>query len=167
MKITTSIILTLLLLSCGKDWTEHERFISESDCNVYNHEVISESLNDYTVEYIDTLNASGCVKTQLSNDYLLNIEEGYFISVYPKHPKYNIDLIESLRRKYQHPNSRLSSFGRFGNKIILTISKKYINPQDKTFHNQYFEWKFIYLSNKNGWRADSTKVSSMWPWAEE
>lgn len=167
MKITTIILLILLFLSCGKDWTEHERFMSESDCYVYKHEVISESLNDYTIEYIDSSNASECVKTQLNNCYLLNINDSHYLSVYPKHPKYNLDLIESLIKKYQQPNSRMSSFTRHGNKISLTISKKYINSRDKIFNNQYFEWKFIYLSFNNGWKTDSTTVTSMWPWTEK
>jgi len=167
MKILLLVVLVALFAACREDVTQHEGFMGESDCLVYTDDVVTETLNNYTVDFIDTVKASGCVKTQLSNSFLLNISKSYYLRVYPEHPKNNIQLIKRLIKNFNNNDSRLSSFSRFGNRIMLTLDKKFINPLDKTFHNSFMEWKFVYVTmNGNQWKIDSSEITSLWPWAE-
>lgn len=165
MKLRLLIIITLILLSCSEDNSYHEKFMSSSDCFVYKREVISESFNKYTVEYIDTSKASGCVKSQLNDVYLLTISSDYFITVAPNHPANNIYVIESFMKRFNNDSIRLSNFYKERNRVYLTLSRRYQNIQDSSFNNRFMEWKHVFCSKKGKyWKIDSTRLTTLLPW---
>ncbi|HLU84267.1 MAG TPA: hypothetical protein VKZ45_02235, partial [Vicingaceae bacterium] len=115
--------LSFSLSSCTiGELEKHEDFMSRSDCFVYKNEVEVEDYDFGRVEFIDTTKASGCVKTQLSNVYLL-YQDTTCIAVYNQHPKNNITDIERFKKMYRTDTTQLSDYVKFDTGITLTISR--------------------------------------------
>jgi hypothetical protein len=167
MKKTNSILLIALLCGCTIGEPErHNDFMSQADCFVYKYEVEDESLGNYRVEYIDTSEASGCVKTFLLDTYLLYDDKSYIV-VSPNHPKYYLKEIEKYKSEYKTDTTRLSGFSLEDDKqLALTVSKEYYNSGKKS--TEYHDWEYIILSkDRNGWKIDSSCKIKMWPWSNE
>lgn len=144
----TFIALTLLLSSCMnimKEPEKHKDFMSHCDCFVYENEVETENYDFGRVELIDTTKASGCVKEQLSNVYLLYFDT-ICIAVYNQHPKQNIKTIEFFIKKYQTDTTRLSDFVQLGTSIRITVDRLCKDQNDKTYNGTYTWWRNIEFS---------------------
>jgi hypothetical protein len=109
---------------------EHKDFETYCDCRVYNREINKEIFPFGRVEFVDTSKASGCVKEQLKNVYLLYYDT-ICIAVYNEHPKNNIKLIEDLIKKHQTDTTKLSDFAKFNNSIRITVDRLCEDKADK------------------------------------
>lgn len=119
----------------------HNDFMTLSDCFVYENEVIVEYFDFGRVEYIDSNEASGCVKTQLKDMYLLYYK-GKVVTVYNRHPKEIIYPIKLLFKEHQTDTTRVSGIAYFDSKIKLTIDRL-CKDNDDLFYNEYVWWRNI------------------------
>lgn len=147
---------------------KHDKFMEQSDCNVYVDEVVSEPIAHGKVEFIDTIKASGCVKKQLANTYLLYYDDIY-VAVYNNHPKDNFKLIEQFIRQYHTDSTDLSCFGKWDSVVHLTIAKKCIKPSDNYANGKYFDKTIINLSQQdNKWvLTKREELINHYPWQEK
>ena len=148
--IVLIFVLTMLNSSClffmGMGESEkHKDFMSQCDCFVYENEIETESFDFGRVEFINKSKASGCVKEQLSNVYLLYYDT-ICLAVHNQHPKQNINTIESFIKKYQSDTTRLSSFVQFDSSLRITIDRICNDPNDKYYNNRYVWWRAIEYS---------------------
>jgi hypothetical protein len=144
------IILTFGLIfsltSCFmKVQEKHQDFMNHCDCFVYENEVKSEIFSFGRVEFIDTSIASGCVKEQLKNVYLLHYDT-ICVAVYNIHPKNNIKLVEELIKKYQTDTTRLSDFVKFDSSIRITVDRLCKDKNDNIYKGKYVWWRDIEYS---------------------
>lgn len=103
-------VLSSIISSCLMEEPDrHHLFESISDCSVYEYEVESDSFLFGTVEYIDTSKASGCVKSQLQNKYLLHLNDSTIV-VYRDHPKNHIQKLNKNYQEYLKDTSKLMDF---------------------------------------------------------
>lgn len=159
MKSSYILILAFLLVSCSfLNDPEHDDFEMHSDCRVYQSEVSTERYSFGRVEFIDTNNASGCAKQQLSNTYLL-YKDTFCVVIYNEHPKKDIKVIEDLINKFRSDTTRLATFAKFDDGIRITVSRVCKDISDSYNWGRYVEWKDIEYATFNG--AYSKKKDSL------
>ncbi len=162
------IQITCLLTSCfRREPKKHEKYMRESDCNVYVNEVVSEPIEHGKVEFIDTTKASDCVKKQLANTYILYYNN-ISVSVLMNHPKDNFKLIEQFIRQYHTDSTDLSCFWKLDSVVHVTIAKKCIKPSDNYANGKYFDKTKINFSQQdNKWVLISKEdLINHYPWQE-
>ena len=162
------LILALLLGACQEEITYHEQFMDESDCYVYQNEIIKQHRKGYTIEYINPTEASGCVKKQLSQTYIIHFKDSLRLEsvvVFSKTPEKYIQSLKEWALTYGSKNMRLSHMKEQKNSIELILSKKYIKPSDTIFHNSYRPYKEILLKKeKSIWKEETSNINPYWPW---
>jgi hypothetical protein len=162
------LILALLLASCQEKIAYHEQFMDESDCYVYQNEIIKQHRKGYTIEYINPTEASGCVKKQLSQTYIIHFKDSLRLEsvvVFSKTPEKYIQSLKEWALTYGSKNMRLSHMKEQKNSIELILSKKYIKPSDTIFHNSYRPYKEILLKKeKSIWKEETSNINPYWPW---
>lgn len=147
---------------------EHQDFMSRSDCFVYKNEVEVENYDFGRVEFIDTTKASGCVKTQLSNVYLL-YQDTTCIAVYNQHPKNNITDIEKFKKMYMTDTTQLSDYIKFDSSLTLTISRLCKDSRNENFYyDKYVEWRVIKYSTITKPYTQTSKelITTWYKWTE-
>ena len=150
-----------------KDSEKHQDFMSHCDCFVYKNEVETEDFEFGRVEFIDTSIASGCVKEQLSNVYLLYYDT-ICVAVYNQHPKDNIKTIESVIKNYQTDTTKLADFVKFDSSIRLTVSRLCKDKSDDYHFGVYIEWRdieFNTITNKLV-KTKDTIITTWYKWTE-
>ena len=162
------LILALLLGACQEEITYHEQFMDECDCYVYQNEIIKQHRKGYTIEYINPTEASGCVKKQLSQTYIIHFKDSLRLEsvvVFSKTPEKYIQSLKEWALTYGSKNMRLSHMKEQKNSIELILSKKYIKPSDTIFHNSYRPYKEILLKKeKSIWKEETSNINPYWPW---
>ena len=162
------LILALLLASCQEKIAYHEQFMDECDCYVYQNEIIKQHRKGYTIEYINPTEASGCVKKQLSQTYIIHFKDSLRLEsvvVFSKTPEKYIQSLKEWALTYGSKNMRLSHMKEQKNSIELILSKKYIKPSDTIFHNSYRPYKEILLKKeKSIWKEETSNINPYWPW---
>jgi hypothetical protein len=147
MRYILLFILTVTLYSCRQP-DKHWGFMAQSDCLVYDDEVISEPIAHGHVEYIDTLHESGCAKEQLRNVYLLYYDS-ICVAVYNQHPRENFSTIEHFIRTYQTDTTRLGDFARFDSSIRITIRRFCKDKEDEQHYGKFKEWREVKFAIRN------------------
>jgi hypothetical protein len=148
-KLSLFVIASLAFCvgSCANSEQLDDDFMNRSDCYVYENEVNTENFAFGTVKSIDTAKASGCVKMQLSNVYLLYIDT-ICVAVYKDHPKKNIDFIKSFVKEFQSDTTRLSSFIRSDSSITIVVDRLCKDSTNDVRYGQYVDWREKEYSTK-------------------
>lgn len=142
--------------------------MSRSDCFVYENEVDEEVYDFGSVEFIDTTKASRCVKTQLSNVYLL-YQDTTCIAVYNQHPKYSITDIDRFKKLYQTDTTQLTDYVKFDTGITLRISRF---CKDRKYNNYYYgkyvDWRVVkYTTTTNPYvQTENELITTWYKWTE-
>jgi hypothetical protein len=160
--------MSFSLSSCIGEPEKHDDFMSRSDCFVYKNEVEVEDYNFGRVEFIDTTKASGCVKTQLSNVYLL-YQDTTCIAVYNQHPQNNITDIERFKKMYLTDTTQLSDFVKFNSGITLTISRLCKDRKNENFYyGKYVDWRVVkYTTTTNPYvQTENELITTWYKWTE-
>ncbi len=160
--------MSLSLSCCMSDTEKHEDFMSRSDCFVYKNEVEVEDYDFGRVEFIDTTEASGCVKTQLSNVYLL-YQDTTCIAVYNQHPKNNIKEIERFKKMYRTDTTQLSDYVKFDTCITLTIRRLCKDSKNENFYyGKYINWRVVkYATTTNPYvQTENELITTWYKWTE-
>jgi len=162
------LILSLLLVACEEKIAYHEKFMDDSDCFVYQNEIIKQQRKGYTIEYINPTEASGCVKKQLAQTYIIHFKDSLGLEsvvMVTKTPEKYIRAVKEWALTYGSKNIRLTHVSEQKNTIELILSKKYVQPTDNIFHNSYRSYKEILLKKeKSIWKEESIKLNPYWPW---
>ncbi|MFZ9296632.1 MAG: hypothetical protein ACO259_10565 [Bacteroidia bacterium] len=138
------LVLALLLGACQEEIAFHEQFMDESDCYVYQNEIIKQQRKGYTIEYINTTEASGCVKKQLGQTHIIHFNDSLGLEsvvMVTKTPEKYIRSVKEWALIYGSKNLRLTHMNEQKNSIELRLSKVYIKPSDTLFHNTYRLYK--------------------------
>ena len=141
--------------------------MSHCDCFVYKNEVETEDFDFGRVEFIDTSKASGCVKEQLNNVYLLYYDT-ICVAVYNQHPKDNIKIIESVIKNYQTDTTKLADFVKFDSRIRITVSRLCKDKSDNYRFGEYVDWRdieFNTITNKLV-KTKDTIITTWYKWTE-
>lgn len=147
---------------------QHEDFMSRSDCFVYKSEVKTENYKFGRVEFIDTTKASGCVKSQLANIYLL-YQDTSCIAVYNQHPKKNIKDVERVKKMYLTDTTQLSDYEMLDTVLILTITRLCKdNRKENFYYGKYVDWRVVEYSTKvKPYKQISNELITTWyKWTE-
>jgi len=169
MRYLLILSLTIFFSSCRMTEPErHENFMAISDCFVYNYEVKSEPISNGKVEYIDTTIASGCVKRQLKNVYLLYYDT-ICVTIYNRHPKNNFKQIERFIKLYHSDTTQLSKFSSLNDEIRISVDRLCTDLKDTIDYGKYFEWKDIrFILKDNIWSKKDQAIITIWhKWAEQ
>lgn len=162
------IAMSFCLSSCIGEPEKHEDFMSHSDCFVYKSEVKVEDYDFGRVEFIDATKASGCVKTQLSNVYLL-YQDTTCIAVYNQHPKNNITDIERFKKMYRTDTTQLSDYVKFDTGITLTIRRLCKDSKNENFYyGKYVDWRVVkYTTTINPYvQTENQLITTWYKWIE-
>jgi len=133
-------LLAFCVGSCANNTELNDDFMNRSDCFVYENEVNTEHFSFGRVKSIDTAKASGCVKMQLSDVYLLYIDT-ICVAVYRDHPKKNIEFIKSFVKEFQSDTTRLSSFIRSDSSITIVVDRFCKDSTYDIRYNTYVKWR--------------------------
>jgi hypothetical protein len=146
---------------------EHKDFETYCDCFVYNREINKETFPFGRVEFVDTRKASGCVKKQLKNVYLLYYDSNC-VAVYNEHPKDNIKLIQDLIIKFQTDTTKLSDFAKSDSNIRITIDRLCKDKTDKDHYGEYAHWRNIEYSifEKPFMKTKDDIITTWYKWTE-
>jgi hypothetical protein len=162
------LVVALLLGACQEEIAYHEQFMDESDCYVYQNEVVKQHRKGYTIEYINPSEASGCVKNQLAQTYIIHFRDSIRLEsvvLSSKTPEKYIQSIKEWALTYGSKNIRLTHVNEQKNTIELRLSKVYIKPSDTLFHNTYRLYKQIHLKKEESiWKEESSTINPYWPW---
>lgn len=161
-------VLSLLLYSCSQQTELSERFMNECDCIVYQDEIIKQHRKGYTIEYINSTEASGCVKKQLAQTHIIHFRDSFGLEsvvMVTKTPEKYIRAVKEWALIYGSKNVRLTHTKEEKNKIELNLSKKYVKRSDTLFHNSYRPYKEIQMKKEHSiWVEESSKINPYWPW---
>jgi hypothetical protein len=162
------LILALLLGSCQEKIAYHEQFMDESDCYVYQNEIIKQHRKGYTIEYINPTEASGCVKKQLSQTYIIHFSDSLGLEsvvMVTKTPEKYIRAVKEWALTYGSKSIRVTHMNEEKNSIELVLSKKYLKPTDSLFHSSFRPYKEIQLKKeKSIWKEETSNINPYWPW---
>lgn len=162
------LILALLLGACQEEIAYHEQFMAESDCYVYQNEIIKQHRKGYTIEFINPSEASGCVKKQLAQTCIIHFSDSLGLEsvvMVTKTPEKYIRAVKEWALTYGSKNIRLTHMNEEKNSIELVLSKKYLKPTDTIFHNSNRLYKEILLKKeKSIWKEESSNINPYWPW---
>jgi hypothetical protein len=124
---------------------EHKDFETHCDCFVYKSEINTERFSFGRVEFVDISKASGCVKQQLNNVYLLYYDT-ICVAVYNEHPKKNIELIKGFIKEYQTDTTNLAEFVTLDSAIRIKVNRICKDTTDKYHGGEYVNWRTIEYS---------------------
>lgn len=162
------LVLALLLGACQEEIAFHEQFMDESDCYVYQNEIIKQQRKGYTIEYINTTEASGCVKKQLGQTHIIHFNDSLGLQsvvMVTKTPEKYIRAVKEWALIYGSKNLRLTHMNENKNRIKLMLSKLYSKRSDTLFHNTYRPFKEIQMKKENSiWVEESSRINRYWPW---
>jgi bifunctional N-acetylglucosamine-1-phosphate-uridyltransferase/glucosamine-1-phosphate-acetyltransferase GlmU-like protein len=151
-----------ILSSCLRGEPDrHDGFESISDCYVYEYEIQSDSYHFGTVEYIDTSIASGCVKAQLQNTFLLNLKDSIVV-VYGDHPKNHIDEIKKQYQNHLSDTTKLIYFTKTPEGYSITIGRL-CKDLSHFRNNTFVEWKDMEFKEYNSsFKKTEEKILTFW-----
>ncbi|MEY3050167.1 MAG: hypothetical protein RL365_2205 [Bacteroidota bacterium] len=162
------LILALLFGSCQEEIAYHEQFMDESDCYVYQNEIIKQQRKGYTIEHINTTEASDCVKKQLGQTHIIHFQDSLGLEsvvMVTKTPEKYIQEVKEWALIYGSKNLRLTHMNENKNNIKLILSKLYLKSSDTLFDNRFRPFKEITMKNEHSiWVEESSNINPYWPW---
>jgi hypothetical protein len=149
------------------DDPEHVDFETRCDCFVYKREIKTEKFSFGRVEFVDTSEASGCVKEQLRNVYLL-YQGTFCVAVYNEHPKKDIQLIETLIKEYHTDTTKLAGFARFDSSIRISVDRLCRDTSDNNYYGDFVDWREIeYSTLTKPFKKNKDSIVRTWyKWTE-